>query len=141
MPPTAEPAQQAPEAATERRQEQAQGQAGPMAKVVHLHTAHPRIPIPYVTPGEMFQGARARGASSRIPSLRKLTCYGLLGGMAVAGALEWPIAIAVGAATEVITREQAARKRAEHAEEQRRQPGTEPSARTEAAQPGQAAMA
>ncbi|MEV6028686.1 hypothetical protein [Streptomyces sp. NPDC052036] len=44
-----------------------------------------------------------------------MTCYGLLGGVAVSGALEWPVAVAVGAATEVITREQAARKRAEQA--------------------------
>ncbi|MGW0815829.1 hypothetical protein ACWD00_21610 [Streptomyces viridiviolaceus] len=61
--------------------------------------------------------------------------------MAVAGASEWPIAVAVGVATEVITREQAARKRAEQAKEQRRQPGTEPPVRTQAAQPGKTAMA
>ncbi|MFC7010209.1 hypothetical protein ACFQMH_00450 [Streptomyces viridiviolaceus] len=139
MPPTAEPMPQAPEAATERRQEEAQDQASPMGKVVHLHTAHPRVAIPYVTPGDMFKGAR--GATSRTPSLRKLTGYGILGGMAVAGALEWPIAVAVGVATEVITREQAARKRAEQAKEQGRQPGTEPPVRTQAAQPGQTAMA
>ncbi|MER6923221.1 hypothetical protein [Streptomyces spiralis] len=125
--------------ATERRREEAQRHAGPMGKVVHLHTAHPRVPVPYVTPGDMFKGAR--GATSRIPSLRKLTCYGVLGGMAVAGALEWPIAVAIGAATEVITREQAARKRAEQVEEQRRQPGDDPSARRKTAQPGQTAMA
>jgi hypothetical protein len=110
-----------------------------MGKVVHLHTAHPRVPIPYVTPGDMFR--TAHGATSRMPAFRKLAGYGVLGGMAVAGALEWPVAIAIGAATEVITREQAARKRAEQAEERRRQPGTEPSVRTEAAQPGQTAMA
>ncbi|WP_306191836.1 MULTISPECIES: hypothetical protein [unclassified Streptomyces] len=110
-----------------------------MGKVVHLHTAHPRIPIPYVTPGDMFKGVR--GATSRFPSLRKMTCYGVLGGMAVAGALEWPVAVAIGAATEVITREQAARKRAEQVEEQRRQPSTDPSTRRKAAQPAQTAMA
>lgn len=135
--PTTGPAQQAP---AERRDEQARGQQRPTGgKVVHMHTAHPRIPIPYVTPGDLFTGARA--ATSPLPSPRKLAYYGLLGGMAVAGALEWPVAVAIGAATEVITREQTARKHAEQ-EEQRRQPATEPSAQTtESARPAQTATA
>ncbi|MFJ7072754.1 hypothetical protein [Streptomyces sp. NPDC098781] len=93
-------------------------------KVVHLHTAHPRVPIPYVTPGDMFSGARkatstaatsaAATATSLVPSPRKLAFYGLLGGMTVAGAMAWPVAVAVGAATEVITREQSSRHRQQH---------------------------
>lgn len=137
--PEAQP-QQAPEASAERREGEAQGRNEPMGgKVVHLHTAHPQIPIPYVTPGDMFTSARS--ATSLLPSPRKLAYYGILGGMAVAGALEWPVAVAVGAATEVITREQAARRRAEQAEEQRRQPGAEPYARPQAAQPQTATTA
>ncbi|GGR20404.1 hypothetical protein [Streptomyces aurantiogriseus] len=136
-PPVAPTEQQAP---MERREEEARGHEGPMGgKVVHLHTAHPRVSIPYVTPGDMFTGARA--ATSKLPSPRKLAYYGLLGGMTVAGVLEWPVAVAVGAATEVITREQASRKRAEQ-EEQRRQAGAEPQGRTtEPARPSQTAMA
>ncbi|WP_340373771.1 hypothetical protein U5640_43865 [Streptomyces sp. SS7] len=123
----------APEASAERRQEVAQNRDEPTGgKVVHLHTAHPTVPIPYVTPGDMFTNARA--AASLLPSPRKLAYYGILGGMAVVGALEWPVAVAVGAATEVITREQGARKRAGQTQERRRQAGPEPSARTEAAQ-------
>ncbi|MFF7264305.1 hypothetical protein ACFZCL_29085 [Streptomyces sp. NPDC008159] len=88
-------------------------------KVLHLHTAHPRVPIPYVTPGDMFSGTRratssvASTATSLLPSTRKLAFYGLLGGMTVAGAMAWPVAVAVGAATEVITREQAASRQRE----------------------------
>ncbi|GCB49671.1 hypothetical protein SNL152K_7013 [Streptomyces sp. NL15-2K] len=139
MAPTPAQAQQAPEAQAERRDEEAQGlEPAAVGKVVHLHTAHPRVPIPYVTPGDLFTGARRSTAA--LPSPRKMAYYGLLGGMAVAGALEWPIAVAIGAATEVVTREQAARKRAEQ-EERRRQTGTEPSARTETTEPAQTAMA
>ncbi|WP_146229136.1 hypothetical protein [Streptomyces sp. NWU339] len=113
-------------------------------KLLHLHTAHARVPIPYVTPGDMF--STARPATSILPSPRKLAFYGLLGAMAVVEAVEWPIAVAVGAATEVITREQAARQRAEHARierdraagEQGRQVATE---RTEPGGPAQPAMA
>ncbi len=85
-------------------------------KVMHLHTAHPRVPIPYVTPGDMFRDMRTTtsAATSFLPSPRKLAFYGVLGAMAAVEVLEWPIALAVGAATEVITREQAARQRAEH---------------------------
>ncbi|WP_369220691.1 hypothetical protein AB5J52_00905 [Streptomyces sp. R39] len=131
-PVTAEPAQ-SPEIPPERRTEETPGREGPMGKVVHLHTAHPRVPIPYLTPGDMFTGARE--AAPRLPSMRKLTYYGILGGMAVAGVLEWPVAVAIAAATEVITREQGAQSRAGQAAESRPQPGTGPSARTEGARP------
>lgn len=108
-------------------------------KVVHLHTAHPRVPIPYVTPGDLFTGVRKGMARSRqqgmaqLPSVRKLAFYGALGGMAAAEIIEWPIALAVGAATEVITREQSAQRRtAQRDEEPRGQATSEPSAaRTE----------
>ncbi|MEV0696126.1 hypothetical protein, partial [Streptomyces sp. NPDC050388] len=104
----------------------------------------------YVTPGDMFSKPRktapASTATSLLPSPRKLAFYGVLGGMTVAGAIGWPVAVAVGAATEVITREQAARQRAEHqrigrnraARDQGRQVATE---RTEPGGPAQPAMA
>lgn len=136
-------AQPVPEAPAEpRSDEEAQGQDRLMGgKVLHMHTAHPRVPIPYVTPGDMFTGARggARAVAGLLPSPRRLAYYGILGGMAVAGALEWPVAIAVGAATEVISREQAARQRAELEKEQGRPSDTAPSVRTETAQTRQAA--
>ncbi|GKQ34482.1 hypothetical protein [Streptomyces sp. A012304] len=110
-------AQQEPQAPAEQREEHKPGHEGHTGgHVVHLHTAHPHIPIPYVTPGDMFSDMRTAtsAAASMVPSPRKLVLYGLLGGMAAAGAMAWPVAVAVGAATEVITREQAARQREEH---------------------------
>lgn len=138
-------AQPVPEAPTQpRSDEEARGREWPMGgKVLHMHTAHPRVPIPYVTPGDMFTGARggARAVTGLLPSPRKLAYYGILGGMAAAGVLEWPVAIAVGAATEVITREQAARQRADLEKEQGRPADTAPAARTETARTQQAATA
>lgn len=92
--------------ATEPRGEETGG-----APVLRLHTVHPRVPIPYVTPGDMLFNARTM--ASAIPAPRRLAFYGLLGAFAVAGALDWPVAIAVGAATEVISRERGARGRRE----------------------------
>lgn len=128
-----------------RRDEAEQGQEKHASgKVLHMHTAHPQVSIPYVTPGDLFTGARAgaRAATSRLPAPRKLAYYGLLGGMAAAGVLEWPVALAVGAATEVITREQGARARAEQGEQGRRQATPEPSTRTtEPSRPTHTALA
>lgn len=141
--PTTAQAQAAPE---QRRAEAAPDQerhAG--GKLLHMHTAHPQVSIPYVTPGDLFtvarQGARvgARAATSRLPAPRKLAYYGLLGGMTAAGVMEWPVALAVGAATEVITREQQARARAGQEDQQRRQAAAEPSARTTEPMPAQTA--
>ncbi|WP_416978641.1 hypothetical protein [Streptomyces sp. T028] len=106
-----------------------QQQAG--GRVMHLHTAHPRVPIPYVTPGDMF--TRARSGTSRLPSPRKLAFYGALGAMAAVEVLEWPVALAIGAATEVITREQRGNIPREQRETQR--PDTEPSAGAQASGP------
>ncbi|MGY3201221.1 hypothetical protein [Streptomyces sp. TE5632] len=119
---TQPPQQQAP---TERPEEKRTG-----GKLLHLHTAHARVPIPYVTPGDMFSGARKAApvstATSLLPSPRKLALYGVLGGMTVAGAIGWPVAVAVGAATEVITREQAARQRQGHEHTERTETVTQP---------------
>jgi hypothetical protein len=134
---TAGQAERPPEAPTGRHDGNAADRlqhAG--GKVMHLHTAHPRVPIPYVTPGDMFTGARS--AASWLPSPRKLAFYGVLGGMAALEVLEWPVAVAIGAATEVITREQTQRQRAE--QEQRGQPAAETPARTEPGRPPQPAM-
>ncbi|MFI7409890.1 hypothetical protein ACIBU0_14620 [Streptomyces sp. NPDC049627] len=114
-PPQATPQAEEAIGTPEDRQAPAEEQHG--GRVVQLHTAHPRVPIPYVTPGDMFSNARTATATatSLLPSPRRLAFYGLLGGMTVAGAMAWPVAVAVGAATEVITREQSARHRQEHA--------------------------
>ncbi|WP_328772181.1 hypothetical protein [Streptomyces sp. NBC_00286] len=133
IPPHAEPEPQE-QAQQQEQPQQAQDQEKRTGggKVVHLHTAHANIPIPYVTPGDAFSKIRlpnvrtatsaaasvattaTSAATSLLPSPRKLAFYGVLGGMTAAGAIGWPVAVAVGAATEVITREQSARQREEH---------------------------
>ncbi|MEU6521589.1 hypothetical protein ABZ892_01780 [Streptomyces sp. NPDC046924] len=121
-----------PEAQTQPPQQQASAehpegkQTG--GKLLHLRTA--RVPIPYVTPGDKFPNVRkaapASKATSLLPSPRKLVLYGVLGGMTAAGAIGWPVAVAVGAATEVITREQAARQHQGHEHAERTETATPP---------------
>ena len=119
IPPRAEPQTQEQPQQTQQAQDQEKRTGG--GRVVHLHTAHASVPIPYVTPGDAFSKIRlpsvrtaTSAATSLLPSPRKLAFYGVLGGMTAAGAIGWPVAVAVGAATEVITREQSARQREEH---------------------------
>ncbi|MGW5663089.1 hypothetical protein ACWEWG_23760 [Streptomyces sp. NPDC003758] len=69
---------------------------------LHLHTrtVHPSLRIPYITRDDLT--STAREATSRMPgapSGKDLVFYGGLTAMAVAGALEWPVALAVGGAT------------------------------------------
>lgn len=160
--------QQPAEAQAEDRAQEAPDQAKRTGgKVVHLHTAHAKVPIPYVTPGDAFSKIRlpnvrtatsaatsvattaTSAATSLLPSPRKLAFYGVLGGMTVAGAIGWPVAVAVGAATEVITREQSARQREEHERiererterEERKQPSATAAEQTEGEKPAQTATA
>ncbi|MDO0915537.1 hypothetical protein QQM39_33390 [Streptomyces sp. DT2A-34] len=155
QPQQAQPQQPAPTGAAPQTEPEHHEEKRTGGKVVHLHTAHPRVPIPYVTPGDLFTNARkatsaatataASTATSLLPTPRRLAFYGILGGMAAAGAMAWPVAVAVGAATEVITREQAARHQQDHARmeraraeaEQDRQSAAGP---TETGTPPQAAM-
>jgi hypothetical protein len=133
--------QEAQQATAERGEEEGRGQeTRARGKVLHLQTAHPRVSIPYVTPGDAFRNVRTATseATSLLPSPRKLAFYGLIGAMAVAEAVEWPIAIALGAATEVITREQAAQQRAEHERIEREQ-ARQAAERTEPGRPAQTA--
>ncbi|MFE0510021.1 hypothetical protein [Streptomyces sp. NPDC058964] len=58
------------------------------------------MPIPYLTREETASAAQA--ARSRLPSTppaKDLAFYGGLGALTVAGALEWPVAVAIGGAT------------------------------------------
>ncbi|GAA3027498.1 hypothetical protein [Streptomyces glomeratus] len=69
---------------------------------LHLHTLtlHPSLKLPYITRDDVTSTARA--ATSRVPGMpsgKDVVFYGGLGAMAVAGALEWPVALAVGGAT------------------------------------------
>ncbi|WP_369251911.1 hypothetical protein [Streptomyces sp. R41] len=67
---------------------------------LHMRTLHPPVPIPYLTKEEVTSTAQA--ATARLPGTppaKDLAFYGGLGAMAVAGALEWPVALAIGGAT------------------------------------------
>ncbi|PIB07490.1 hypothetical protein B1C81_20185 [Streptomyces sp. HG99] len=65
-----------------------------------MRTLHPPVPIPYLSREDVTSTARA--ATARLPgtpAAKDLAFYGGLGVLAVAGALEWPVALAVGGAT------------------------------------------
>ncbi len=93
---------QAEEKKTERTEETHVHQ-GPGGVSVHTRTLHPPVPVAYITRQDLAATARAAtsllpGRPSR-PPVKDLAFYGGLGALAVAGALEWPIAAAVGGAT------------------------------------------
>ncbi|MGW0732441.1 hypothetical protein [Streptomyces sp. NPDC002851] len=104
--PTAAEARRKTAAAQEKQDKKVeQEQAG---HVLHMHTAHPAVPVPYFTPQDLK--ATAQEMTSRLPTLQRknllerkdLLFYGGLGALTVGGALEWPIALAVGGATWVV---------------------------------------
>jgi hypothetical protein len=84
-------------ASTSRRTEQSQ--SGGTSSAVRMHTAHTDLPIPYFTPGDLT--ANAHAITSHLPPPRQLALYGGLGALALAGAVDWPVALAIGAATAV----------------------------------------
>ncbi|WNM29294.1 hypothetical protein RKE30_02215 [Streptomyces sp. Li-HN-5-11] len=79
---------------------------------VHLHTRtfHPPVPIPYLSLEKL--PARLEKVPIDLEKLptRDLAFYGGLGALAVAGALEWPVALAIGGATWLVR----SRRRTEH---------------------------
>jgi hypothetical protein len=87
---------------------------------LHLHTRtlHPPVPIPYLTRGDVR--STAQSATSWLPgrpSGKDIAFYGGLGALTVAGALEWPVALAVGGATWLVrSRGKAGAAREERAE-------------------------
>ncbi|GAA0920184.1 hypothetical protein [Streptomyces thermoalcalitolerans] len=91
------------------------GEAHPDGGGIHLrtHTFHLPVPIPYISLKKM--PARLEDLPARLEDLparleqvparleqvptRDLVFYGGLGALAVVGALDWPVALAVGGAT------------------------------------------
>ncbi|GGY07847.1 hypothetical protein GCM10010358_71190 [Streptomyces minutiscleroticus] len=70
---------------------------------LRMHILHARLPLPYLTPGDV--SANVRTVASRIPSRpapETIALYGGLGALAVAGALDWPVALVIGGATAVL---------------------------------------
>ncbi|MYT75819.1 MULTISPECIES: hypothetical protein [unclassified Streptomyces] len=75
-----------------------------------VHTLNATLPIPYFTPGDLANNTRT--VTGWLPSpgpAKDLVYYGGLGALAVAGALEWPVALAVAGATWVIRSRQEGR--------------------------------
>lgn len=68
---------------------------------VHLHTRtfHPPVPIPYLSMEKLPAGLEKVPVRLEKMPTRDLAFYGGLGALAVAGALEWPVALAIGGAT------------------------------------------
>ncbi|MFD8567926.1 hypothetical protein [Streptomyces sp. NPDC059639] len=68
-----------------------------------VHTLNATLPIPYFTPGDLANNTRAvTGWLPSPPRSEDVIYYGGLGALAVAGALEWPVALAVAGATWVL---------------------------------------
>ncbi|MFF4764118.1 hypothetical protein [Streptomyces sp. NPDC001292] len=68
---------------------------------LHIHSldVHAPVHIPYLTPGDVV--ANTQAMTSRLAA-RDLLFYGGLGALAVAGALDWPVALAIGGATAIL---------------------------------------
>ncbi|GGI94008.1 hypothetical protein [Streptomyces brasiliensis] len=109
---------------TERTRQEAQAGDG-AGMHLHMRTLHPPVPIPYLTKEEMTNTARA--ATARLPgtpAAKDLVFYGGLGALAVAGALEWPVALAVGGATWLVRSGRRQQKETHEGQEKRpRVPG------------------
>jgi hypothetical protein len=97
--------------ASTARGSQPRAQAGPPPQSqsgethLQLHTVHADLPIPYFTPRDITANAHVvtshLPAPSAMPPPRTLAFYGGLGALALAGAVDWPVALAIGAATVV----------------------------------------
>ncbi|MER5177544.1 hypothetical protein ABT009_04055 [Streptomyces sp. NPDC002896] len=98
------------------RSEETQVHQGPGGLTLHTHTYHPPMPVPYLTRKDL--AATARAATSMLPGMagrpqgKDLLFYGGLGAMTVAGALEWPVALAVGGATWLVRSKRKEERRA-----------------------------
>ncbi|UQA97370.1 hypothetical protein [Streptomyces halobius] len=102
MPSAAETARKTAAAQEQESKKAEQEQPEHVGQVLHMHTAHAAMPVPYLTPDDVK--ANVQEVASRLPKVptKNLLFYGGLGALTVAGALEWPIALAIGGATWVV---------------------------------------
>ncbi len=93
---------------------------------VHIHRPHLHLPRMTTAPAERA----VRAARSALPAPSRLVYYGGLGAMAALGAIEWPVAIAIGVGTAIGQRVRRDGKRArrtgEPTAESVPEPATEP---------------
>lgn len=68
-----------------------------------MHTFNAPLPVPYLTPKDVATDVRTMTSRLRdapgAPMTKNVAFYGGLGALTVAGALEWPVALAVAGAT------------------------------------------
>ena len=87
---------------------------------MRVHTVQAKVPIPYLTPQDVAANVRAIGAKLPGTPGRKALLYGGLGVAALAGVIDWPVAVAIGAAT-VLARGRKKDEETEKAEERHEQ--------------------
>lgn len=103
--------------ATRARTGQQSGQQGDGGTMTEARADAPRtatLDLPFVTaqfrapdlhvPSRQELGSAARGARSMLPSRSSMLFYGGLAVTAVVGAIEWPVAAAIGVGTALASR-------------------------------------
>lgn len=98
---------------------------------LRVHRPHLRLPRMTGRPS----GRAAHAMRSALPPVSRLAYYGGLGAAAALGAIEWPVAVAIGVGTAIGQRMRGDRRRArqadEHADEHAEGPPEDHSARPE----------
>jgi hypothetical protein len=89
----------ASEARTETRERTERDLLALDTPVVSLHVHRPHLHLPGVTTKPA--GRAVRAARNVLPTPTRLVYYGGLGAMAVAGVIEWPVAVAIGLGTAI----------------------------------------
>ncbi|MFF0157909.1 hypothetical protein ACFYRY_10305 [Streptomyces sp. NPDC005263] len=93
-----------------------------------MHTYNAPVPVPYLTPKDLATDVRTMTSRLRdapaTPMTKNVAFYGGLGALTVAGALEWPVALAVAGATWLL-REKGREAQTQRAESQEDR-GSEP---------------
>lgn len=98
--------------------------------VVSVRVHRPRLRLPRMTTEPAERAARA--AKSALPPPSRLAYYGGLGAAAALGAIEWPVAVAIGVGTAIGQRVHRDGRRARQAEpESAAPPPRDPTARPE----------
>lgn len=114
MPSTAETGRKpAGKRGTRQKVEEEQVHESKQGLTMHTLDVHAPLHLPYLTPGDIAHNART--ATEWLPPGRDLAFYGGVGALAVAGALDWPVALAIGGAT-LMVRGLGRKERAEHRE-------------------------
>jgi len=91
---------------------------------LRIHRPHLRLPRVSTEPAERA----ARAARSALPPPARLVYYGGLGAAAALGAIEWPVAVAIGVGTAIGQRMRRGGERTQRTAERRTSPPADPTA-------------